>query len=165
MLHGKLNGFCVKVGVLAADASNVEFLNLTDAFDLPQCSFNFIYDAVFVLWKLNLDKERFEAECDRFFSPTLDLAVCRKFSFDFCFEAVKVFDYVFWKDFVGYKDMSHCAFTLWPLEAAFGAFVESAEFAAFAVTLDLDFAAVWAQKFCGFAARRNGFAAARACNQ
>jgi hypothetical protein len=45
-------------------------------------------------------------------------------------------------------------------EAAFWAFVESAELAAFAVAFDLDFAAVWALEFCGFAAWRDWFAAA-----
>ena len=51
---------------------------------------------------------------------------------------------------------------LWSCEAAFGAFVGSAEFAAFAVAFDLDFAAVGALEFGGFAAGWDGFAAAGA---
>jgi len=54
---------------------------------------------------------------------------------------------------------------LWSLESAFGAFVESAEFAAFAVSFNLDFAAVWALELGGFAARRNWFTAACTCDE
>ena len=50
-------------------------------------------------------------------------------------------------------------------EAAFGAFVGASEFAAFAVAFDLDFAAVGAEEFCGFAAWGDGFAAACACDE
>jgi hypothetical protein len=53
---------------------------------------------------------------------------------------------------------------LWSLETAFGAFIEATEFAAFAVAFHLDFAAVGAKELCGFAARRNWFTAASACN-
>jgi len=51
------------------------------------------------------------------------------------------------------------------LEPAFGALVESAELAAFSVAFNLDFAAVWALELCGFAAGRDGFSAACACDQ
>jgi hypothetical protein len=51
---------------------------------------------------------------------------------------------------------------LWSGEAAFGAFVGSAEFAAFAIAFYLDFAAVGAEEFGGFAAWGDGFAAAGA---
>ena len=51
---------------------------------------------------------------------------------------------------------------LWSGEAAFGAFVRSAEFAAFAIAFDLDFAAVGAEEFGCFAAWGDGFAAAGA---
>jgi hypothetical protein len=54
-------------------------------------------------------------------------------------------------------------FALWSCEAAFGAFVGSAEFAAFAVAFDLDFSAVWAEEFGGFRSWGDGFAAAGAC--
>jgi hypothetical protein len=49
---------------------------------------------------------------------------------------------------------------LWSCESAFRAFVQAAEFAAFFVAFDLDFSAVGALEFCGFAAWRNWFAAA-----
>ena len=52
---------------------------------------------------------------------------------------------------------------LWSCEAAFGAFVGSAEFSAFAVAFYLDFSAVWAEEFCAFGAWWDGFAAACAC--
>ena len=54
---------------------------------------------------------------------------------------------------------------LWSYEATFGAFVRSAEFAAFAVAFDLDVAAAWTHEFCGFGAGWDGFAAACARNQ
>jgi hypothetical protein len=49
---------------------------------------------------------------------------------------------------------------LWSCEAAFGAFVWSAEFAAFSVSFHLDFAAVGAKELGGFGSWWNGFAAA-----
>ncbi len=48
-------------------------------------------------------------------------------------------------------------------EAAFGAFVGSAEFAAFSIAFDLDFAAVGAGEFGGFGSGGDGFSAACAC--
>jgi hypothetical protein len=50
-------------------------------------------------------------------------------------------------------------------EAAFWTFVETAEFAAFAVAFYLDFSTVGTLEFGGFAAWRDGFAAACACDQ
>jgi hypothetical protein len=49
---------------------------------------------------------------------------------------------------------------LWSGEAAFGALVGSAEFTAFAISFDLDFAAVGAWELGCFSAWRDGFAAA-----
>jgi len=54
---------------------------------------------------------------------------------------------------------------LWSGKAASGALVGSAEFAAFAVAFDLDFAAVWAWELGGFAAWGYWFAAACACDE
>jgi hypothetical protein len=54
---------------------------------------------------------------------------------------------------------------LWSGEAASWAFVGSAELAAFAVTFNLDFAAVWAWEFGSFAAWGDWFAAACACDE
>jgi len=53
----------------------------------------------------------------------------------------------------------------WSCEAAFWTLVQAPELAAFSVTFNLDFSAAWAEKFCGFAARRNWFAAACTGNQ
>jgi hypothetical protein len=49
------------------------------------------------------------------------------------------------------------------LKTAFGAFIEAAEFSAFSVSFNLDFSAVWAKEFCGFAAWRDWFSAAGTC--
>jgi hypothetical protein len=119
---------------------------------------------MFVFWKLNLHEKRYESEGNGFFAPSFDFAVSWKDGFDFGFQGVEVFNDVFGEDFVCYQNVTHLTSPLWTCEAAFGALVESAEFAAFAVTFDLDFAAVWALEFCGVAAWWNGFAAACTCD-
>jgi hypothetical protein len=80
------------------------------------------------------------------------------------FETIKIWHDVFWKDLVGYKYATHMVRLLWSTKAAFGAFVEATEFAAFSVSFNLDFTALWAQEFCGFAAWRDWFSATCTCD-